>query len=177
VRGEFISHEHFYILIIFITKLNFIPGYPVSLYICRKFKVNLSLCSIKYHAISTCFELSLKQTKRLQIWFTNTDKDGEFVGWTVSCMNSGILYTVRDSDLSLRKIFKKKEPASSSNCTVHDTNTQKNFTRYLPTMLDKCFLKLAVTTDVYKQHTSTCPLHPAATIRHVLLANSVIHFI
>jgi hypothetical protein len=48
--------------------------------------------------------------------------------------------------------------------------TEKTFTRQL-------FLTPAVTTDLYKQHATACPLLPAATIRRVLLANSAINFI
>jgi hypothetical protein len=73
--------------------------------------------------------------------------------------------------------IKKKEPASSSNSAVRDTNTQKTFTRYLPTLQYKCILTLAVTTDVYKHYTAASPQPSAAAIRHSLLANPGINFI
>jgi hypothetical protein len=55
--------------------------------------------------------------------------------------------------------------------------TEKTFTRQLPVPFDNCFLTPAVTTDINKQYTTACPLLPAAKIRLVLLANSVINFV
>jgi hypothetical protein len=43
--------------------------------------------------------------------------------------------------------------------------TEKTFTRYLPAQFDNCFLTLAVTADVCKQHTAAFPLLPAADIK------------
>jgi hypothetical protein len=57
---------------------------------------------IKYQAMNTFIEPSLKQTQCLQVWLTAVD--GELLVWTVSY----ILNTVRDSALSLRKKLKKK---------------------------------------------------------------------
>jgi hypothetical protein len=71
----------------------------------------------------------------------------------------------------------EKKHTYSSNSAVRDMNNRKNFTRYLPALFDKCFLTLAVTTDVHKQYTTAYPLLPAGKIRCFLLANSAITFI
>ena len=134
------------------------------------FNVKLILCFVKYHSINVCIELSLKQTQCLQKESTHISADGKFVGWTVRYTNRGISNTVRDWDLRLRKKFKKH--SSSSNGSVHDTNTQKTSTHQLPAMYKNCFLTPAVATEVYRQYTTECPLFPVATIWHVLLANS-----
>ena len=78
--------------------------------------------------------------------------------------------------MSLRKKL-KKEHTSSSNSVVHEITPEQTFTRYLPALFDNYFLTPTVTTDVYKEYTTVCPLLPAAIIRRVRLGNSVIHFI
>jgi len=138
------------------------------------FKGKVALCLIKYHTINTHIELSLKQTQCPQIRLTPTAANGEFVGWTVCCMNRGILQTVRDWAVGLRKKLKKKN-IYSSNIVVHEIILY--FILYLPALFHNCFLTPAVTKDVYKQYTTACPLLPAATIRRVLFVNFVINFI
>ena len=99
-------------------------------------KVGLYL--IKYHTINTHIELSLKQTQCLQIILTPTAADGEFVGWTVNCMKRGILHTVRDWAVILRKKL-KKEHTSSSNSVVHEINTIKDFYSLFTSALRQLF--------------------------------------
>jgi hypothetical protein len=50
--------------------------------------------------------------------------------------------------------------------------TQRMFTHHLPVLCDNCILTPALTTDVYKQYNTACPLFTAAAIRYVLCANS-----
>ena len=73
--------------------------------------------------------------------------------------------------------IKKNIYTSSSNSVVQDIKTEKTFNCNLPVLFDKCFLTPTFTADVYKEYTTACPLLPAAKIKRVLLANSVINFI
>ena len=86
-------------------------------------------------------------------------------------MNKEILYTVRDSALSPGKKLNNNTPLPLMlQLTTH--TPAKTFTRQLPAMYNNCVLMPAVKMDVNKEQTAACPLLPAATIRHILWANS-----
>jgi len=51
----------------------------------------------------------------------------------------GLIYSSGLSSASVQEI-KKKTPTSFSNGAIHDTNTQKTFTRQLPALCDNCVL-------------------------------------
>ena len=138
------------------------------------FQVKLLLCFAQYHAINACIEPSLKQTQRLQIQLTQTAANGEFVVWNFSYINREILNTVRDSVLSLRKKLKKNTPHLNS--VVHDTNDRKDVYSPTTSALQQLSHTPALTTDVYKQHTTACPLFLAAEVGLLLFANSAIYF-
>jgi hypothetical protein len=92
------------------------------------------------------------------------------------CEQKDLLYISGLSSASAGNI-KKKEPSSSSKRAVHNTNTQKTFTRHLPALCDNCVLTPALTTHVYKQCNTACPLFTAAAIRRVLYTDNPIYLL
>jgi hypothetical protein len=70
-----------------------------------------------------------------------------------------------------------KKNTSSSNSAVHDMNNGKDFYSLFASAVRQLFSHTGVTTDVYKQYTTACPLLSAAKIRRVFLANSAIKLI
>jgi len=77
----------------------------------------------------------------------------------------------------MQKKLEEKKRTYSSNSEAQDIKNKQDFYSLFTSAVRQLFSYIGLTTDIYRQNITACPLLPAATIRRVLLANSAINFI